>query len=54
VLGFEPDRIETMMETAGFSACRYSALPPASNAKGPALFLLAARRGGFDGNADGH
>ncbi len=43
-LGFEPEDISTLLGGAGFAGARVRALPPAPEAKGPALFLAAARR----------
>lgn len=42
--GFEPGRIATWLEDAGFSSTRTTPLPPDPTAKGPLLFLAAATR----------
>jgi hypothetical protein len=41
-LGFSEDLIRRFMDQAGFSAVRIDALPPATAAKGPALFAAVA------------
>jgi SAM-dependent methyltransferase len=41
-LGFEPDRIATWLDDAGFTDVRVRALTSDSSAKGPALFAAAA------------
>lgn len=43
-LGFEPAQIEAWLAAAGFEHIRVRPLPPAPQAKGPALFAAAARR----------
>src|SRR3954447_1298359 len=43
-LGFEPQRIETMLREAGFGGETVRPLPPEPQAKGPALFLATAGR----------
>jgi ArsR family transcriptional regulator len=42
-LGFSGDRVRRMLEESGFGDIRVVALPPDSNAKGPALFVSTAR-----------
>jgi ArsR family transcriptional regulator len=39
VLGFEPERVRLMMQTAGIDATRFVSLTPEEKVKGPALFL---------------
>jgi ArsR family transcriptional regulator len=41
VLGFEPERVQLMMQTAGIDATRFVSLTPEEKVKGPALFLSA-------------
>jgi SAM-dependent methyltransferase len=41
-LGFEPGRIQGWLEAAGFERARVLPLPPAAEAKGPALFAATA------------
>jgi ArsR family transcriptional regulator len=41
-LGFSEDLIRRFMDQAGFGTVRIDALPPATSAKGPALFAAAA------------
>lgn len=42
VLGFEPERVRTMLQAAGLDVMRCVALPPEVEAKGPSLFLASA------------
>jgi hypothetical protein len=44
-LGFEPAQISDWLAATGFEQIRVRPLPPAPQAKGPALFAAAARRG---------
>ncbi|HEY2585978.1 MAG TPA: metalloregulator ArsR/SmtB family transcription factor [Tepidisphaeraceae bacterium] len=44
VLGFEPERVRAILQAGGFEVTRCLPLPPEADAKGPALFLAAARR----------
>jgi ArsR family transcriptional regulator len=46
VLGFEPERIRLMMQTAAMRVTRFASLPAAEKAKGPALFLAAGAKSG--------
>ncbi len=43
-LGFEPARMLDWLEEAGFEGARVTPLPPESGARGPGLFVAAARR----------
>ena len=43
-LGFAPDQTAKLMEAAGFEAVRVHALPAASAARGPALFVATGRK----------
>ncbi len=43
-LGFEPTQITEWLRAAGFDPVRVQPLPPAPQAKGPALFAATARR----------
>ncbi|HVN86718.1 MAG TPA: metalloregulator ArsR/SmtB family transcription factor [Candidatus Binatia bacterium] len=43
-LGFEPSQITNWLHDAGFERPRVQPLPPAAQAKGPALFAASARR----------
>ncbi len=43
-LGFEPGQITDWLRDAGFERARVQPLPPAPQAKGPALFAATARR----------
>lgn len=43
-LGFGEDTLQKMLVNAGFDRVRITALPPDPDAKGPALFVAAARR----------
>ena len=43
-LGFSEDQIKKMLITAGFTRVKVLALPPATTAKGPALFAATARK----------
>lgn len=43
--GFEPREVESLLTAAGFTGPRTRTLPPARDAKGPALFLASATRG---------
>lgn len=43
-LGFDPTQIREHLEQAGFERVRVQPLPPAPQAKGPALFAATARR----------
>jgi ArsR family transcriptional regulator len=43
-LGFSEEQIKKLLITAGFSRVKVHALPPATTAKGPALFAATARR----------
>lgn len=45
-LGFEPEELSQMMGEAGFAEAAPRALAPEAGAKGPALLLAAASRGG--------
>jgi SAM-dependent methyltransferase len=42
-LGFGEDQIKKLLTTAGFDRVRVHALPPATTAKGPGLFVASAR-----------
>ncbi len=42
--GFEPAEIERLLSAAGFAEARAHVLPPAPEAKGPALFVAAAEK----------
>ena len=44
-LGFEPTQMTDWLAAAGFEQIRIRPLPPAPQAKGPALFAAGARRG---------
>ena len=44
-LGFSEEQMKKMLTTAGFTHVKVHALPPATTAKGPALFAATARRG---------
>ncbi len=44
-LGFSEEQIKKLLTTAGFTHVKVHALPPATTAKGPALFAATARRG---------
>jgi ArsR family transcriptional regulator len=46
VLGFEPERVRTMLQAGGFEVTRSMSLPPEAEVKGPALFLASAKRAG--------
>jgi ubiquinone/menaquinone biosynthesis C-methylase UbiE len=50
-LGFEPAQMTDWLAAAGFEQIRIRPLPPAPQAKGPALFAAAARRGEPQPNA---
>jgi ArsR family transcriptional regulator len=41
-LGFSEDHMRKLLAQAGFGDIKYHALPPAADAKGPALFAIAA------------
>lgn len=43
-LGFSEEQIKKMLTTAGFTHVKVHALPPATTAKGPALFAATGRR----------
>ncbi len=43
-LGFSEDQIKKMLITAGFARVKVHALPPATTAKGPALFAATAKK----------
>ena len=43
-LGFSEETLNEFMKQAGFGAARFSALPPAPDAKGPNLFVLSATK----------
>ena len=43
-LGFGEEQVKKLMTTAGFTRVKVHALPPATTAKGPALFAATARR----------
>jgi ArsR family transcriptional regulator len=43
-LGFSEEKINGLLEEAGFGSTRFQALPPAPEAKGPALFAVSAQR----------
>jgi ArsR family transcriptional regulator len=43
-LGFSEEQMKKMLITAGFTHVKVHALPPATTAKGPALFAATARR----------
>jgi ArsR family transcriptional regulator len=45
-LGFSDDQISRLLEQAGFEAISVHPLPPATDAKGPALFAASATKGG--------
>lgn len=42
--GFDGEQVKEWLSAAGFSACRYRALPDDPDAKGPSLFVASARR----------
>lgn len=44
-LGFSEEQMKKMLTTAGFTHVKVHALPPATTAKGPALFAATARKG---------
>jgi ArsR family transcriptional regulator len=44
ILGFELENVRSMMQDAGLMVTRAMPLPPEPEVKGPALFLVAARR----------
>ena len=46
-LGFSEDALQKMLATAGFDNVRITAMPADPDAKGPALFVAAARRRGI-------
>jgi ubiquinone/menaquinone biosynthesis C-methylase UbiE len=41
-LGFADEHLTRLLDAAGFTGVRYTALPPAADAKGPALFVAGA------------
>jgi ArsR family transcriptional regulator len=41
--GFDGDQVKAWLTDAGFTACRYRALPDDPDAKGPTLFVASAR-----------
>ena len=43
-LGFGEEQVKKLMTTAGFTHVKVHALPPATTAKGPALFAATARK----------
>ncbi len=43
-LGFSEEQMKKMLTTAGFTRVKVHALPPATTAKGPALFAATARK----------
>ena len=43
-LGFSADQMQRWLQQAGFTAVTLSALPPATEAKGPALFMASGER----------
>jgi ArsR family transcriptional regulator len=43
--GFDGDQVKEWLTEAGFTACRYRALPDDPDAKGPTLFVASARNG---------
>ena len=42
--GFDGEQLKTWLADAGFTACRYRALPSDPKAKGPSLFVASGRR----------
>lgn len=42
--GFDGPQVIAWLESAGFGACRYQALPAAPEAKGPTLFVASGRK----------
>jgi len=44
--GFDGDQVKEWLGAAGFTACRYRALPDDPDAKGPTLFVASARSPG--------
>jgi len=50
-LGFSEEQIKKLLTTAGFTHVKVHALPPATTAKGPALFAATARK---SSNMGGH
>jgi len=42
--GFDGDQVKDWLTKAGFSRCRYRALPADPAAKGPTLFVASGRR----------
>jgi ArsR family transcriptional regulator len=44
--GFDGPQVIDWLESAGFGACRYQALPAAPEAKGPTLFVASGRKEG--------
>jgi len=43
--GFDGDQVKEWLGAAGFTACRYRALPDDPDAKGPTLFVASGRNG---------
>jgi ArsR family transcriptional regulator len=43
--GFDGDQVKEWLTDAGFTACRYRALPDDPDAKGPTLFVASGRNG---------
>jgi ArsR family transcriptional regulator len=41
--GFDGDQVKEWLSSAGFSSCRYRALPDDPDAKGPTLFVASGR-----------
>jgi len=43
--GFDGDQVKKWLSSAGFTSCRYRALPDDPDAKGPTLFVASGRNG---------
>jgi hypothetical protein len=41
--GFDGEQVKEWLSAAGFTACRYRALPDDPDAKGPTLFVASGR-----------
>ena len=42
--GLEPDELERLLNSAGFSDTAFRPLPPEAGVKGPTLFLATAKK----------
>jgi hypothetical protein len=49
--GFAETQLQEWLDAAGLESFRYTALPPAPDAKGPTLFAASARAAGRTGTA---